>query len=93
MSLSVSGKANLKSFILSVLVGEKFCLHLRAEGKWVFISAFALLLLGVKYSSILFCLSSGFHCCFQRYLEAFGPRCQGKKGQTEIGKNNSDIHI
>lgn len=53
---------------------EEFCWHWGTAGRWVFLA-----LLQMKPWSILFSLASGLHCCSQRYLEASGPRCQGKK--------------
>lgn len=67
---------------------EEFCWHWEAAGRWVFLD-----LLQMKHWSILFSLASGLHCCSQRFLEASGPRCQGKKRQIRTGKNNPDLHI
>lgn len=65
---------------------EEFCWHGGAAGRWVFLA-----LLRVKRWSVLFSVASGLRCCSQRYLEASGPRCQGKKGQKGTGKNNPDF--
>lgn len=67
---------------------EEFCWHGGAAGRWVFLA-----LLRVKRWSVLFSVASGLCCCSQRYLEASGPRCQGKTGQRGTGKNNPDLHI
>lgn len=79
----LSRSANLKSVILAVFVAEKFCLHLRAEGKWVFISAFALLLLW--WSIWAYC--SVYRLCFTCFRDAWellAPDARAKKGKQII---------
>lgn len=53
-----------------------------------------LALLQMKHWSILLSLASGLHCCSQRYLEASGPRCQGKKRTKRSWQKQSRLtHI